>query len=170
MNGDDNKLVFVSYAHKDREFLDEELMPFLRQLELGEQIELWHDRLIGTGDNWYAEIADRLDQAKVAILLITPPFLGSKFCLHEEVPVLRSGHQVLEQVQRSQVGPLQIVQEQHQGMFGLCKDVDEMLESQAKAVFGFSRGQRRHGRLRPHNQFYFRDDVDNHLPVGSEGR
>ena len=81
MSGDANKLVFVSYAHADRKFLDGELMPFLRQLELGDQIELWHDRLIGTGENWYAEIADRLDHAKVAILLITPAFLGSKFCL-----------------------------------------------------------------------------------------
>jgi len=88
MTRDDNKLVFVSYAHVDKEFLDKELMPFLKQLELGEQIELWHDRLIGTGENWYAEIADRLDHAKVAILLITPAFLGSKFCQREEVPVL----------------------------------------------------------------------------------
>ena len=100
MNRDDNKLVFVSYAHADRQFLDKELMPFLRQLELGEQIELWHDRLIGTGDNWYAEIADRLDHAKVAIMLITPEFLGSKFCLHEEVPVL---------LQRARRGELQVM-------------------------------------------------------------
>ena len=44
---DDNKLVFVSYAHADEEFLKKELMPFLRQLKIGEQIELWHDQLIG---------------------------------------------------------------------------------------------------------------------------
>jgi len=43
MSGADNKLVFVSYAHADRTFLDAELMPFLRQLELGDQIELWRD-------------------------------------------------------------------------------------------------------------------------------
>ena len=36
----DNKLVFVSYAHKDRDFLDKEVRPFLDQLELGEQIAL----------------------------------------------------------------------------------------------------------------------------------
>ena len=100
MSRDDNKLVFVSYAHADRTFLDKELMPFLRQLELGEQIELWHDRLIGTGEDWYAEIADRLDHAKVAILLITPAFLGSKFCLHEEVPVL---------LQRARRGELRVL-------------------------------------------------------------
>ncbi len=80
MSEDENKLVFVSYAHADKEFLDKELMLFLRQLGLGEQIALWHDQLIGTGDNWYAQIADRLDHAKVAILLITPAFLASKFC------------------------------------------------------------------------------------------
>ena len=100
MNEDDNKLVFVSYAHEDKEFLKKELMPFLRQLKLGEQIELWLDQLIGTGDNWYAEIADRLDHAKVAILLITPAFLGSKFCLHEEVPIL---------LQRARRGELQVL-------------------------------------------------------------
>ena len=39
----------------------------------------------------YAEIADRLDHAKVAILIITPAFLGSKFCLHEEYLFYSSG-------------------------------------------------------------------------------
>ena len=76
MSGDNNKLVFVSYAHADKKFLKKELKPFLDHLELGDQIELWHDRLIGTGDDWYAEIADRLDHAKVAILLVTPAFLA----------------------------------------------------------------------------------------------
>jgi hypothetical protein len=46
----------------------------------------------------YAEIADRLDHAKVAILVITPAFLRSKFCLHEEVPLL---------LQRARRGDLQ---------------------------------------------------------------
>ena len=88
MNSVSQRLVFVSYAHADRQFLDEELVPFLKQLELGGQITFWEDSQIGTGETWYTEIADRLDNAKVAILLITPPFLGSKFCQLEEIPVL----------------------------------------------------------------------------------
>ena len=88
MNSVSQWLVFVSYAHADRQFLDEELVPFLKQLELGGQITFWEDSQIGTGETWYTEIADRLDNAKVAILLITPPFLGSKFCQLEEIPVL----------------------------------------------------------------------------------
>jgi tetratricopeptide (TPR) repeat protein len=82
------KLVFVSYSHKDRALLDKEVVPFLAQLKLGEQIELWDDRLIGVGEDWYAQIADQLDKASVAILLVTQNFLASRFCLHEEVPVL----------------------------------------------------------------------------------
>ena len=105
MTGTDNKLVFVSYAHADQEFLDEELMPFLDHLVNREHIELWNDQLIGTGDNWYAEIADRLDHAKVAILLITPAFLGSKFCQHEEVPVL------LQRARRGELGVLPLFAE-----------------------------------------------------------
>ena len=63
-------------------------MPFLDQLELNETIELWHDRLIGVGQGWYAEIADKLDNARIAILFITQEFLASRFCKLEEVPVL----------------------------------------------------------------------------------
>ena len=48
-NGDDNKLVFVSCAHADEDCLKKKLMLFLRQLKIGEQIELWHDQLISTG-------------------------------------------------------------------------------------------------------------------------
>jgi len=81
-------LVFVSYAHEDRPFLEKELLPVLRDLELNEEIELWEDRLIGVGNDWYAEIVNKMDHAKVAILLVTQPFLASKFCQFEEIPVL----------------------------------------------------------------------------------
>lgn len=50
------KLVFVSYAHDDEKFLNGTFLPFLKQLELNEQIELWHDRLIGVGEDWYEQI------------------------------------------------------------------------------------------------------------------
>ncbi|MEM9998232.1 MAG: TIR domain-containing protein [Bacteroidota bacterium] len=100
MNGEKKKLVFVSYAHADEALLERELLPFLKDLELGEEIELWHDRMIGTGEDWYAEIADRLDHAKVAILFVTQEFLSSRFCRLEEVPVL---------LQRARRGELQIL-------------------------------------------------------------
>ena len=75
-------------------------MPFLQQLVLNDQIRLWDDRLIGTGENWYVEIADRMQEAKVAILLVTPNFLASKFCKLEEIPVL---------LQRARAGEIKVL-------------------------------------------------------------
>ncbi len=93
-------LVFLSHAHADRAFLDAEVMPFLRAQELNDELKLWDDQLIGVGDNWYAEIADRLDEAAVAILLVTPQFLASAFCKREEIPVL---------LQRARRGELRVL-------------------------------------------------------------
>ncbi len=56
--------------------------------------------MIGTGENWYAEIADRLENAKVAILFVTQNFLASRFCRLEEIPVL---------LQRARRGELKIL-------------------------------------------------------------
>ena len=79
--------VFVSYCHKDKKYLDE-VLPFLEHLELREHIRLWHDRLLGVGEDWYRQLEDQMRDAKVAILLITQNFLASKFCQLEEVPIL----------------------------------------------------------------------------------
>jgi hypothetical protein len=79
--------VFVSYSHLDARYRDE-VRRFLSPLVLDREIELWDDRTIAIGEDWYREIGQRLDQAKVAILLITTNFLGSSFCKLEEMPVL----------------------------------------------------------------------------------
>ncbi len=80
--------VFVSYSHKDKRYLDDELLPYLKQLELNEHIKLWHDQLIGIGEDWYRQIEEELSGAKVAILIVTQNFLASSFCQLEETPVL----------------------------------------------------------------------------------
>ncbi len=96
----DDNLVFVSYSQRNMAFLVDHLLPYLKQMVRHEQIELWHDQLIGVGDNWYAEIADRLEHAKVAILLVTQDFLASDFCQLEEIPVL---------LQRARRGKLRVL-------------------------------------------------------------
>ncbi len=80
-------LVFVCYAHADRAW-KERLLPFLEHHQLREVLQVWHDGDIGTGERWYEAITDRLSQARAAVLLVTAPFLASKFCRFEEVPVL----------------------------------------------------------------------------------
>ncbi|HEX9622354.1 MAG TPA: TIR domain-containing protein, partial [Polyangiaceae bacterium] len=79
-------LVFVSYSHRDKEWLDK-LWPFLRQLEQLGALEAWADTGIGTGADWYRAIRDRMSGARTAILLVTQSFLASDFCRFEEVPV-----------------------------------------------------------------------------------
>jgi TIR domain len=79
--------VFVSYSHKDRRWL-EALLLHLAPLQLAGLLEAWHDRKIGVGSDWLAAILSALGSARVAVLLVSPDFLGSEFILKEELPRL----------------------------------------------------------------------------------
>ncbi len=80
--------VFVSYSHTDKEWTNK-LLPHLHALEqAGVEMNVWHDRKIDGGDRWYPEIQDAMANAAAAILMISADFLGSRFCVQEEVPFL----------------------------------------------------------------------------------
>ncbi|MEZ5931636.1 MAG: toll/interleukin-1 receptor domain-containing protein [Alphaproteobacteria bacterium] len=80
-------IVFVSYSHKDEAWKDK-LLPQLKNLEKLGTVEVWNDRQIKAGVDWYHEIKDVLSRTKVAICLISSNFLSSSFCLDEEVAYL----------------------------------------------------------------------------------
>jgi tetratricopeptide (TPR) repeat protein len=84
-------LVFISYSHADRKWLDK-LRPFLEHLELLGTIEAWADTDLPVGSNWYEVLSQRMDQARAAVLLVTQNFLASAFCAREEVPILLQAH------------------------------------------------------------------------------
>ena len=64
-------------------------MPQLRALEqAGVGLQVWHDRKIDGGDQWYPEIRQAMANAAGAVLLISAEFLASAFCVQEEVPAL----------------------------------------------------------------------------------
>ncbi|MCB0164863.1 MAG: TIR domain-containing protein [Anaerolineae bacterium] len=80
-------LVFISYSPAD-EALKDQLLSHLDVLGRAGLVEVWSADQIGAGAEWQAEIASTIDQAKVALLLVTANFLNSDFILDEEVPAL----------------------------------------------------------------------------------
>ena len=77
--------VFISYSHMDEGWKDR-IVTHLGVLEHEDILDLWDDRRIGAGEDWEKEIKEAMAKASVAILLVTPDFLTSKFIRGTEVP------------------------------------------------------------------------------------
>jgi len=79
--------VFISYSHRDEQYKDE-LLRHLRVLEKQGVASFWDTSLIQAGADWTNEIKKAIDQAEVAILLISPDFLASDYVVEQELPAL----------------------------------------------------------------------------------
>jgi hypothetical protein len=79
--------VFVSYSHRDREWLDK-LIPYLKPLERDGLIRVFKDTDIEVGDRWREDIERGLAEADAAILLVSETFLASDFITGVELPRL----------------------------------------------------------------------------------
>jgi hypothetical protein len=77
--------VFISYCNEDWQWFDR-LRKHLAVLERENLIDVWSDRRIGVGDQWLDKIEKALTNAKIAILILTPGFMASKFIWDEEMP------------------------------------------------------------------------------------
>jgi V8-like Glu-specific endopeptidase len=75
--------VFVSYSHKDHEWL-ERLQIALAPLK--EKLTLWDDTKIRAGAEWEREIEKGIDGARIAVLLVSQHFLASEFIGNKEIP------------------------------------------------------------------------------------
>jgi len=81
------KKIFISYSHKDERWKDL-LVRHLKVLALEGLCDVWDDRRIEVGEEWKPAIENALDEAHIAILMISADFLGSNFIRTEEVPRL----------------------------------------------------------------------------------
>jgi hypothetical protein len=79
--------IFISYSHKDESFKDE-LVTMLSGLQRRGIVDAWHDRRIEAGDEWYKSIQDAMDECDLALLLVSPDYLASRFIQIEEQPKL----------------------------------------------------------------------------------
>lgn len=86
-NNPTKPIVFISYSHKDEEWKDR-FVPQLLALEQAGRIVVWDDRKIDGGEKWYPEIKRAMEEAAVAVCIISPDYLASGFCIKEEVPFL----------------------------------------------------------------------------------
>lgn len=71
---------FIAYSHRDED-LKRELQTHLYSLR--SKVEFWSDEEQLAGAEWERKIEERLAQAEVVILLLTPEFFKSDFCQHE---------------------------------------------------------------------------------------
>ena len=75
---------FVSYSHKDEAVL-ERLRTHLAVLRRDGRIEEWFDRDILAGGEIDTEIAERLESSGLFLLLVSPDFLASDYCVEREM-------------------------------------------------------------------------------------
>jgi len=79
--------LFVSYCHSDQPCLDR-LLVHLRPLQRAKAVACWSDKSIRSGDRWRKEIKKNIDEAAIAILLVSADFLASDFIANNELPPL----------------------------------------------------------------------------------
>ena len=77
--------IFISYAHEDAEWA-RIIQKSLSIVARKNSSKIWIDRMLRTGDYWEEQIYSEIEQATVAILLISPDFLNSEFILKNELP------------------------------------------------------------------------------------
>jgi hypothetical protein len=81
------KAVFVSYAREDRKWADK-LVKFLAPWIRDKRVYLWDDSKIKPGDDWQKEIKSAIEEAAVAVLLVTAEFFDSTYIADVELPLL----------------------------------------------------------------------------------
>lgn len=89
--------VFLSYAHDDLSTCTElvkHLSPHVRE----GQLKVWHDRIMAIGPGWESQLIGQLERAGVIVLLISPSFMASEFCMTVEMPIAQERHDARDAV------------------------------------------------------------------------
>ena len=85
MSSQNRNRVFVSYCHKDKEWLDKFRDVLAPEIRNG-RVDYWDDRELRPGDPWYDRIIESISVSRVAVLFVTPDFLSSRFIMEDELP------------------------------------------------------------------------------------
>lgn len=81
--------LFISYARADSKYLTE-LLEHLTPYARARSIRVWTDRDIEGGEKWLEEVRRAVRECAIAVFLVSPSFLNSRFIDREELtPLLR---------------------------------------------------------------------------------
>src|SRR6516225_4846835 len=86
MAGKARDVVFISYSHRDGDWLSR----LLTSLKVYASLDVWADKYIEAGGQWRRDIATALSRSSVGVLLVSDHFLASDFIRNEELPQLLS--------------------------------------------------------------------------------
>lgn len=84
--------IFISYSHLDARY-KRELLVHLKSLELTHNIDVWYDGKILPGDTIDKEILEQLEISDVVLLLVSPNYLQSSYCMNVELDKAIERHQ-----------------------------------------------------------------------------
>lgn len=78
--------IFISYCSKDRDLrlIFEEALKINLASSKHQFDSIWSDVAINAGDDWNEKIQTALQESTIGILLVSPAFLHSKYCMGEE--------------------------------------------------------------------------------------
>ena len=81
--------IFISYSHKDHAW-KERIGVFMQCMRRQGHFDYntWDDGEINLSEHWERRIEEAIKKAKIAILLISPDFLTSRFIIEKELPLL----------------------------------------------------------------------------------
>jgi len=84
--------VLIAYSHRDRDLLGE-LQVHLKPLQKAWMLDLWDDLRVDDGPRGAAELRRAVEATRVAVLLVSPDFVGSAFVAQHALPALLAGQE-----------------------------------------------------------------------------
>ena len=103
--------IFISYSHRDAEWL-EEVKVHIKPLERFYGIEEWDDQKLRTSDKWREKTSNALNNATIAVLLISPYFVASDFIVNNELqPLLENAEKKGVKIMPVMVSPCETIEE-----------------------------------------------------------
>lgn len=108
---------FISYSHQDYDEF-KRFKGHLTSVERAFGVSFWSDERLNAGDYWSEQISQKILEANIHILLLSPGFIGSDYIWNHELPAIQQKAQdgdlvacvVIKRCQYEMItGPLQAI-------------------------------------------------------------